>query len=293
MPSLRRSSSSKLWRKFRASHRLNPTLKAHYEIANCYEQLGRTASAWSHFLLLADESKVAGQRERARFSKEQADRLEPKLVRLTIRVTKPVPGMQVMRGETPVSEAELGAAVPVDPGRLLVMASAPGYKKFSTEIQVDAEHPKQRVVIPELEELPTVSEPVADPAPPPRVVEPVRAAEPLAAAPHDAGTSWGTQRVIGAGLFGVGVVSALVGGYFGVRAIQLNQDAKDATDPSRRSELNDDRFAAGDLSTGFFIAAGVLTVGGGVLYLTAPEAAQQAAIDVSPSQARVLWGARW
>lgn len=277
--------------KFQASQRLNPTLKAHYEIANCYEQLGRTASAWSHFLLLADESKVADQKERARYSKAQADRLEPSLVRLTIRVGKAVPDLRVTRGETVVSTAELGTAVPVDPGKVRVTASAPGYREFSAEIFVDADNPQAEVVIPELEALPRKrrASPVTSAKPSPASDD--SAAPP--AVPHDDGSSWGAQRVIGAGVFGVGVVSALIGGYFGLRAIELNQDAKDATDPKRRGELNDERFAKGDLSTGFFIAAGVLAVGGGVLYLTAPDAAQQAAVEVSPHQARLLWGARW
>ncbi|MEZ4375586.1 MAG: tetratricopeptide repeat protein [Polyangiaceae bacterium] len=279
--------------KFQASQRLNPTLKAHYEIANCFEQLGRTASAWSHFLLLADESWVAGQKERARYSKKQAERLEPKLVRLTIRVKTQAPELKVMRGDALVSAAEFGTAVPVDPGRIKVTASAPGYREFSAEINVGGDTPKAEVVIPELEALPAGPQPAPPVAPKDAGAEPEGEVTSAPAAPHDQGSSWGTQRVIGAGVFGVGVVSALVGGYFGLRAIQLNQDAKDATDQSRRDELNDDRFAKGDLSTGFFIAAGVLAVGGGVLYLTAPDAAQQAAVEVSPYQARLLWGARW
>ena len=50
--------------KFAASQRLEPNGGAGFELADCYERLGRTASAWAEFKSAASAARSAGSKER-------------------------------------------------------------------------------------------------------------------------------------------------------------------------------------------------------------------------------------
>ncbi len=74
------------------SQRLDPGIGTQFNLAACYEQLGRTASAWSMFLEVAGASKAAGQLEREKVARQRAAALEPRLIRLTITAPGRLPG---------------------------------------------------------------------------------------------------------------------------------------------------------------------------------------------------------
>src|SRR5215831_11151206 len=50
--------------KFEESFRLDPGIGTGFNLADCWEHLGRTASAWGRFLGVAAAAKAAGQTER-------------------------------------------------------------------------------------------------------------------------------------------------------------------------------------------------------------------------------------
>ena len=116
--------------KLAESARLEPKLVTKLALAGCYDRLGRTASAWSEFRDVAALAAKAGESEwtREAYALERVQALEKKLVRLVVTVQEPTPGLVVWRNDVPVSAAQLGVAVVVDPGETLIAATADGYE---------------------------------------------------------------------------------------------------------------------------------------------------------------------
>ena len=140
--------------KFEASLRLDPGIGTNFNLADCFEHLGRTASAWGRFLDVAAATKAAGQSQREAVARARAAALEPNLVRLVIEVGSPVEGLIVQRDGVPIGRASWGLALPVDPGDHIVAASAPGKKRWSRGTTVPNVPTAVTVVVPALEELP-------------------------------------------------------------------------------------------------------------------------------------------
>src|SRR5690606_15763807 len=86
------------------------------------------------------------------------------LSRLTIEVSEEarVEGFTLTFDGTEVRRAAWGVALPVDPGKHEVTASAPGKKEWSTRVEVTGEGQQVSVTIPKLEEGPP--EPTQDDA---------------------------------------------------------------------------------------------------------------------------------
>ncbi len=124
--------------KLEESHRLKANVNVQFFLADCYEQIGRTASAWLHFSGAATRAKSAGQAAKAEQAKKRATALEPKLTRVTIKIAEEVPGLEVRRSGVLVTKPQWDSAIPVDPGDVEVVASAPNRKPFSTIVQAKA-----------------------------------------------------------------------------------------------------------------------------------------------------------
>jgi hypothetical protein len=90
-----------------------------------------------------------GQAERETIARDLAQSLEPKLSRVRIEATKPVEGMRITRNGEEVGNALLGDALPVDPGKLTIEVTAPGYERWTTELEVGKEAYLKTILIPE------------------------------------------------------------------------------------------------------------------------------------------------
>jgi tetratricopeptide (TPR) repeat protein len=187
---------------FAASQELDPGLGTTLYLADCYEQAGKTASAWALFQEAADGARRAQQADREQIATERAQNLKGRLSRLELRVAaaRRVPGLELRINDAPVPSASWNAPLPVDPGKTRVEARAPGKKPWSVEINV-AEGPSSQVV--EMAELANAPTPLAS-----ETANSV--SERLA--PPDPGS---TQRTVGYVVGAVGVVGLAVGGYFG------------------------------------------------------------------------------
>ena len=117
--------------KFLASFRFDPKPGTMVNLADCYEKNGQTASAWARYLEAATLAQRAGQAEREQYAKEHAAALEPKVARLSIAAAA-APGLEVLR-DGKIDAAILGTPVPVDPGKHLIEARAPGKKTWSKD----------------------------------------------------------------------------------------------------------------------------------------------------------------
>ncbi|MDB4996135.1 MAG: putative rane protein, partial [Myxococcaceae bacterium] len=72
--------------KLEESQRLDPGMGTQFNLANCYEHVGKTASAWAAFIEVAGQAKAAGQAPREKAARDRANVLEPKLSKLTVTV---------------------------------------------------------------------------------------------------------------------------------------------------------------------------------------------------------------
>ena len=254
--------------KFAESKRLAPGLGVSMYLADCYEHIGRTASAWTEFRA-AEGLARARNDKRADVARQHAQALEPKLERLTIEVAPSVPrvGLSILRDGLPVSTEELGLAVPVDPGDHAVVVSAPGHAQRKFNAHLGPESPNATVKVDSLDD--------ASAAPAPAPVAPAPAPQPAPApAPETApagGDSGQTMRTLGIVGMGVGGVGLGLGAVFGVLAKSAldksNSGPCDATDHCTQAGLSDRQDASNKatLSTVFFVAGGVIGAGGVVL----------------------------
>ena len=242
--------------KLEASQRLDPGAGTLLNLAGCYEAAGRSASAWATYREAEGAAARSNRVDWQRTAHARAGALAGKLVHLTVRVPDRAEGLVVATDGRTIEPAAIGVAVPIDPGPHTVAASAPGRRDWSQRIVVSA---NAEVTVPALEALP--------PAPPPPSV--------VAAPP----SSWSTQKTLGIFAMGVGAVTAIVGGAFGLTANGTYNDAI-ADDcrgnPRTCTQTGLDNVASAHhratASTVLFIAGGVVAAGGLVLFFTAPRA---------------------
>jgi hypothetical protein len=243
--------------KFAASQKLDPGYGTLYNLAECLAHEGKTASAWAAFHEAASVAKASGQVDREAKATRFVAGLEPKLERLILSVAAPPPGLVVKRGGLIIDAAAWGSALPVDPGKYVIEASAPGKKPFSVEIGTKGPGTSVTVAIPPLADAPVALAPIAPLAAPPAV---------------DSGAP---RRVAAYVTGGVGVVGVVVGAVLGSMAKSKWREAQ--TQHCRTSTLCD---ATGvdlvsgaktdaTVATAGFIAGGALLATGVVLFATA------------------------
>jgi len=140
--------------KFDDSYRLNPGIGTNFNLADCLEHVGRTASAWARFRDVATATKAAGQFDRERVAQARAAVLEPNLSRLTVDVQSPVAGEIVYRDGIVIAEFSWGIPLPVDPGDHAVEAVAPKRKAWSASVTVGPSAESVKLSVPSLGDAP-------------------------------------------------------------------------------------------------------------------------------------------
>jgi hypothetical protein len=263
--------------KLAESHRMDPGGGTVLLLAICYEQIGKTASAWVKYNEAVAMARRDGRTDREQRARERLEALEPRLSRLMLLPSpelERVARVEVTLDGTPVPIAAV-AALPVDPGPHTVVVSAPGKQPWSATISIsDAE--RGRLVIPPLSDLPAPPRPIPAPAaaPGPRAaLEPPTSKTRIAA--------W----VVGA----AGVASLGVSGYFGWRAATLHDQAQklcptDECDDATGVQHNKDALRAARVADAVG-AVGILALGTAVtLYLVSGgnERAPSAALTLAP-----------
>lgn len=249
------------------SQRLDPGLGTQFNLAVCYEHIGRNASAWSLFLEVAALARQREQVERERVAREHASKLEPTLSRLRIEVPEGAraEGLEVRRGDVPVGEAQWGVALPSDPGPVVVMARAKAKKSFQAEVIVGGDGGTYTLEVPVLEDAPLEAK-----------VEPGLF--------EGLSTPRAVGLVVGAG----GILALAAGATFGLLAMGQDAASDDNCDGNLCNEIGyEDRDQArtyGDVATGLFIAGGALVGGGAALWLVGdgPEAPTRPGVALLP-----------
>jgi hypothetical protein len=258
--------------KLEASQKLDPGTGTQFHLADCYEHIGRTASAWALFLDVAAQARQRQRGEQEQIARTRAAALELKLSKLTIVVpdASRVAGLVVKRDGTEVESALFGAAINVDPGKHAITAEAPRHELFQGEVTVAPDGAHATLEIPALELV---------------AVDPRTPSAPSRDLPQQQRRSGKGLRTISYVALGVGVVGLGVGSFFTLRSASKRGDADDLFeacgggqcqngDPrsGRISELDDAaRSAKKSATIGFIVGGAGVATGVTLLVLSRPS----------------------
>lgn len=254
--------------KLEASRRLEPGVGTTLNLGDCYEKLGRTASAWAEFKSAAADAQRLGDGLRRATALERAAALEPRLSRLRIDVADAT--VAVFRDGEALSGALLGSAIPVDPGTVRLEARAPGKRTWAREVVIAGEGAQLAVQIPALEDEPAAIGAATTHAR-------VKAEE------EGSGRTWAWA------LGGVGAAALATGATLGVLASSSWSKAKDECgdlpyDCSANAVSRaDDASTQANVATAAFIVGGAALGASLVLFLTSSEDPSRAELALTPS----------
>jgi tetratricopeptide (TPR) repeat protein len=277
--------------KFRASQELDAGLGTLLHLGDCYEKLGRTASAWATFEEAASVAASRGDTNRQQVAQARASNLKPQLTYVVIRSAQPLPsGATVSRDGRPVPAALWGSPVPVDPGAIAIRVTAPGYAEetLTVNVPVAAAAPID-VQLPALtptagtaasSETTTVAGGNDVPASEPAVLDPN---QPVATASEPESSSQATWGMV---LGGAGIVALGVSAVFTLSGYSSYQESLDNCSEQNENdcgvdgtEKRRDAISALDTAT-IFGAAGAVVLGAGVvLYVTAPSSTTPSSVE--------------
>lgn len=133
-------------KRFTRSQELSPAVGTLLNLGECHEHLNELAQSWLAYrqaITLAETMHDS----RVDHARKGAERLQPRVPRLTIVATKK--GATVTRDGTAIEAAALDAAIAVDPGRHVIAATSPDHEPWQTTVEL-AEGQSLTVTIPPL-----------------------------------------------------------------------------------------------------------------------------------------------
>jgi hypothetical protein len=230
--------------KFEESQRLDPALGTEFNLANCYEKVGKLASAYALFTEVAATARATGQQQREEVARQRAQSVKPKLTKLMIVAPAGSAGqLRIERDGTEIGEAQWGFPVPVDPGPHRVRAFGASVGEWSIEIDIPSDGAVHQVEIP--------------------------------AAERDSNFAGVPRQTWALASAGVGVVGLATGSYFALRAISQKNAAAAAGCHGRECptpdgvDLRASAHRAGDLAT-VGMSIGLVGVAGAALLYWLP-----------------------
>lgn len=275
--------------KLQESNRLDPGIGTQFNLADCYEQSGRIASAWAAFLEVVSQARASGESDREKAAQKRADKLEPRLPKLLVIVPdgSQVSGLEVRRNGVSVGAPQWGTPMPVDPGEIELTASAPGKLTAKQGLRLE----EGRTVTYNVPELAADRSAVVA-APGPAPAAPAEEAEPKQSDSKDAepAAKGGSNAPWIITLAAAGVVGLGVGTTFAVLAKNEYNDslANCPNDPNHCNsagvEQRNSAITKGNVATVAFIAGGAALAGAGVVWLLSGSSSEHGA---APSKSHV------
>jgi hypothetical protein len=260
---------------FARSEKLDPQLGTQYNLALCYEKLGRTASAWALFRELVQRDRNGARRKDAT---RRADDLSTRLTRMLINVEGAVAGLAIARNGEDVT-ATVGIESPVDPGVYQIVASAPGHRALTLQVSARGEGITVAVSIPALEpqvDLEARVDPPAEPtptagsaAPPDPPGPPLTDTRPSRGRRRLALIVGGAGAIAAAGGLGLGVVAR---GTWAEVEMLCGDDRVCPSEDLDRAEALRSQASTQALGATILVGAGAAAIAAGVLlWMTAPD----------------------
>jgi hypothetical protein len=250
--------------KLAESNRLERAVGTLISLAQCEEAQKKLASARQHWQEAADFADALQDRlQRGPAARQRFTELDKRVPRLTVQRSPGAPaGMTVRRDEVTLLPASFGSALPVDPGKHVLIVSAESHEPRTFEVEL-AEGESRVIEVEPGAEVP------APPEPAPSV--------PAAGAVGPSASDSGSMRIAGYTLGGVGILGLGLGTIFGLRASSKWSSAKQACVPgqcgpgSNAQNDKDDASSAGTVSTMSFVVGGAALATGVVLLVLAPS----------------------
>lgn len=255
--------------KLEASESLDPGVGTLLVLGDCQEKLGKIASAWATFREAFALATAHNESDRARIADIRAAALKPRLVNVVFNVpaANDVSGFELQRNGLVIAKGSWGVALPVDPGKYQLRATAPRHEPWQSTLEVPVEREAPLVV-----QVPVLRAQAS--------AAPASNRGTRSTAPFEQGRSAGaSQKTWGAVVGVVGAAALVTSGVFAFMASQKNNDSKaecDSRAPNLCSpkgvSLREDAQNWARLSTVFGIGGGAALAAGTVIYLTAPGA---------------------
>jgi len=264
--------------KFAASQKLAPGVGVTMYLADCYEKVGRTASAWTEF---REAERLAREKHDARAAKAhaRAHALEPKLRRLTIAISpEAAPGSsEVWMDGNLLSAEQWNVGLAVDPVDHVITLKAPGKVERTLTAHVLADSPAQTVefqgsgdnVPAPVAVAPVAAVPVAA-----AVVATTPASTPSPATEANRADAGKTRRSVELGLMGGAAVGVGVGAAF----LVAKNNSMTNGGPNGSPQVDTGLEVASAVGFGVGAAALVSAI---VLYMVTPDA-KESALVVAP-----------
>lgn len=257
--------------KLEASQSACPGSGTLLNLADCYEKLGRSATAKATFVAAAAAARDKGNAAREKVARERAARLEPRLAKLKITVPEQarIDGLSIRSDGVDLVEGAWNTPLPVDPGKRQIEATAPGHDSWTLTVEVPDEPKVVELIVPTLVWTTTL-----DGTPDP--------------GEDQRGVAW----VVG----GFGTVTTLVGFGFGIAALRLKNDTQGECNTThvctqQGFEPRKDALTYAHVSTAL-VVTGLAIVGSGVaVYVTAADAPETDATDDPGPSAGLRFGA--
>jgi hypothetical protein len=279
---------------FRESIRLDRTLKAIVNLADCEEKVGKLSAAQAHFVEARDLASSLHAVELLSVANQRLQALERKMPKLVIKVAQGAPqGTVVTRDGVELGPVSLGMPLPLDPGNHVIIARNEAFER-QYDVTLTEGQTQELEVTPSGGKalLPRAAKPLeGSTATATATAEPVPDKPGFGAASNSLatpGSSGWTGRQTGAlVLAGFGVVGVGVGTALALSAKSDWQSTAGAcpnntcSDMQTQEDGNNARRRA-NLATVPIAAGAVALAVGGVVWLTAPKSSSATAIRVTP-----------
>ena len=246
-------------------------------LGDCYDKVGKTASAWTEFGEAASAAARAHRNDQEAEGRRRQAAEEPKLTRLKIHVKSEVTGLAITRDGTPLASAAWGTPIPVDPGTHEIRAEAPGHEPWVTSVTASAQGQTVPVEVPEL---------TASAAPPtsPVAQQPEAAGGAGAGKPAEPPPAESRSHTLDWVLIGGGAVVGIAGGVLWGIGSSNSFTAKNEKSASAQSDYNNAQslFYAGIVGV---VLGGVAATAGVVLLTTSSSGGQASATTTAKLRA--------
>src|SRR5579883_2202081 len=251
---------------FAESQRLDPAPGTLMNLADCEEHMGRTASAWQHFVQAKEQLKADD--DRVPFVQQRIAALEPRVPHVVVRLKAGTPaGAKVLRDKLVLGQAVLGTSLAIDPGAYTFTVLAPERVARKLEVTLKEGETKELELEagdPERAQWPTV---VASPVP--------QAPAPEAPPPPSDGSGKRTAAFVAGGIGAAGIVVGSVTGILAFGAAGTYKDNCTANGACNAQGL--DAASSGKtfstVSTVAFVVGAVGLGAGAYLFLTSGPSA--------------------
>ncbi|EYF00588.1 hypothetical protein [Chondromyces apiculatus] len=131
-------------------HLLPEAIGAQLTLAECYEELGYPASALEHYLGAIAKAEGSGQHARVTRARAKAEALALRISALKVEVPETLrglSGLELLLDGRPFEQARWGQSVLLDDRTYTLVASAPGYRTWSKQIDPPAEPAALKVTV--------------------------------------------------------------------------------------------------------------------------------------------------